>query len=237
MDALKVLGDLLGNQSMARGGVAQQVLKGILGGGAPQRAPATRATAPAQRAPARREPARREPARQEHHHEHRGGGRQDDLMGGLIRGSLEGYNQRQQRSARGAPDAGACPTEYPGGLSQHDANEQAKILIRAMVNAAKADGQIDRKEQDSIVGRLGDVSRDEVEFLQHEFAQPLDVKAFARSIPQGLEQQVYAISLTAIDLDTNPEARYLHELGHELGLSHDMCNQIHNQLGAPQLYR
>ena len=47
---------------------------------------------------------------------------------------------------------------------------------------------------------------------------------------------VYAISLTAIDLDTNKEARYLHELSHELELSHEEVNYLHAQVGAPRIF-
>ncbi|MCW9077938.1 MAG: tellurite resistance TerB family protein [Gammaproteobacteria bacterium] len=47
-------------------------------------------------------------------------------------------------------------------------------------------------------------------------------------------QQVYAVSLTAIDLDSNPEAQYLHQLAQGVGMSADACNRIHEQLGAPK---
>jgi len=39
-----------------------------------------------------------------------------------------------------------------------------------------------------------------------------------------------------IDLDSNPEAQYLHQLAQGLNLSPDTVNQVHKQLGAPLLY-
>jgi uncharacterized membrane protein YebE (DUF533 family) len=51
-----------------------------------------------------------------------------------------------------------------------------------------------------------------------------------------MEQQIYAISLTAIDLDTNKEARYLAELASELGIDPKLANAIHEHLGAPKIF-
>jgi uncharacterized membrane protein YebE (DUF533 family) len=106
-----------------------------------------------------------------------------------------------------------------------------------MINAAKSDGHVDQAEQDKIVGKLGNVTQDEVDFVREEMASPLDVDAFARSIPRGQAEQVYAVSLLAIDLDSNPEAQYLHQLAQATGISPEVCNQIHQRAGAPPLYR
>ncbi|MGK0271081.1 MAG: uncharacterized membrane protein YebE (DUF533 family) [Cocleimonas sp.] len=51
-----------------------------------------------------------------------------------------------------------------------------------------------------------------------------------------MEQQVYFMSLLAIDLDSNEEAHYLDELAKGLNISQDICNQIHEKVGAPALY-
>ena len=74
-------------------------------------------------------------------------------------------------------------------------------------------------------------------FVRRELAAPLDAQAFIRSVPRGMEQQVYTMSLMGIDLDTNQEAQYLHQLAQGLGIEADVCNQIHDKLGAPKLYR
>lgn len=115
-------------------------------------------------------------------------------------------------------------------------NEQAILMIRAMVNAAKSDGRIDREEQENIVKQLGDVSQSEIDFLRQEFAAELDVNEFSKSIPRGMEQEIYAMSVTAIDLDTNKEARYLHQLAQGLDISQQQCNAIHDHFGIPKIY-
>ena len=83
---------------------------------------------------------------------------------------------------------------------------------------------------------MGDLSREEVDFLNQAIANPQDGAQFAKSVPAGMAGQAYTMSLTAIDLDTNPEARYLHELAQGMGLSPDTVNSIHRQVGAPEIY-
>ena len=107
-----------------------------------------------------------------------------------------------------------------------------------MVNAAKSDGRVDQSEQDNIVSKLGeDVSPEEVDFLRKEFSAPLDVQGFARSVPQGLEQQVYFLSLTSIELDTQNEAQYLGQLAQAMNLDPQVCNEIHDQVKAPRIFQ
>ena len=165
-----------------------------------------------------------------------GGGGLGNLLGGMMGGSpsqggglgsLLGMALGQQRpdgSAGRMPEASA------------EQNEQAELLIRAMINAAKSDGEIDAEEQGRIVGKLGDVDDAEAEFVRTEMAKPLDVDAFARSVPQQLGRQVYLVSLLAIDLDNQAEARYLDALRRGLGIDEKTANEMHVEVGAPALY-
>lgn len=175
-----------------------------------------------------------------------------DLLGGLF-----GGNQRNMNAQSGGGSLsdllGAAVTKYaqsqqPAEVSAHinnpfeaqinqsEALDQAELLIRAMINAAKADGRVDQQEQQKVLGRLGEVSQEEADFVRRELAAPLDTQAFIRSIPAGFEQQIYIVSLMAIDLDTNQEAQYLHQLAQGLELPAALCNQIHEKLGAQKLY-
>jgi len=78
--------------------------------------------------------------------------------------------------------------------------------------------------------------QDEINFLKSEFAAPLDVAAFANSVPDSLEPQIYALSLTSIELDTQNEAQYLGQLAQHMELSPQVCNQIHDEVGAPRIF-
>jgi hypothetical protein len=124
----------------------------------------------------------------------------------------------------------------PSGGQASQANDQAVILIRAMVSAAKADGRLDSKEQQTIIGQLRDPSPEAIQFLRQEFDRNTTAREFALTVPVGMEQQVYTLSLIAIDLDTGDEAKYIKELGDSLRLSPEVREQIHQRLGAPSVY-
>lgn len=225
MDAIRLLGSLLGNGGLSSG-LGGKLLGSVLGGGGQQS----------------------------------GGG-----LGGLL-GSVLGGGQQQQASGGGLGGllngvlggGGAAPAQQQGGgvlggllgsvlgggaapqvePDQHAAaNQQAELIIRAMINAAKSDGRIDDAEKKKIVEGLGsDVSQEEVAFVQNEFNQPLDAAAFAASVPREMAGQVYALSLTSIELDSQNEAQYLGQLAQGLGIAPEVCNQIHEQMGAPKIF-
>lgn len=141
------------------------------------------------------------------------------------------YQPRQQ-----APSQPQFPREQEAssGVTQ---NDQALILVRAMVSAAKADGQVSQAEQQTILEQLGGASAETVQFLRSELSRPLDVRELAWNVPLGLEEQVYAISLMALDLDTQAEAEYLAELAQGLRLRPDVCNRIHERYHAPVIFQ
>ncbi len=116
-------------------------------------------------------------------------------------------------------------------------NEQAKVLVRAMISATKSDGQVSDAEQQTIIKQCGQISDADIAFLRAEFAKPLDVKDLAWSIPLGMEEQAYSISLMAIELDEQSEAEYLGELAHGLRLQPARCNEIHRKYSAPEIFR
>lgn len=225
MDAIKLLSGLLGNKSLSSG-LGGQLLGGLLGGGGGSTGGGGGLGSVIGSV--------------------LGGGRQSaggGGIGGLLGGLLGGGAAAQQSSGGGISDllgavlgSGGKAPEVP--QEQRAAvNDQATVLIRAMVNAAKSDGRIDEKEQENIVSKLGDeVSEAEVAFLRKEFAAPLDVAAFAREVPNGLEQQVYFLSLTSIELDTQNEAQYLGQLAQAMRLDPEVCNQIHDQVQAPRIF-
>ena len=78
------------------------------------------------------------------------------------------------------------PAPPPPQHSAEAAQQQAVLMIRAMCNSAKVDGQIDEGEQQAILGRLGEVSQAEMDFVRRELSTPLDVAAFAASVPRDL---------------------------------------------------
>lgn len=156
-----------------------------------------------------------------------------DLLGSLTGQGAARSNDRSfgdmlnsSFSNRGEPEI--APTA--------EQNAVAGLMLKAMIQAAKADGKVDAAEQKKLLGNLGDVSAEEQAFVQAELRAPIDVAGLARLVPDGLEAQVYTMSVMAIDLDNQNEAQYLHELAQKLGLDQRNVNHIHAQLGVPALY-
>lgn len=118
-----------------------------------------------------------------------------------------------------------------------DQEAVAALMIRAMVQATKADGKLDEGEREKLLAHLGDATPAEQQFVQDELNAPMDIEGPARQVPRGLEQQIYTMSVMGIELDEKSEAEYLHQFATALGLPKDQINAIHAQLGVPALYR
>jgi len=84
---------------------------------------------------------------------------------------------------------------------------------------------------------LGDeITQDEIEFLNQQMVRPVDPEGLAATIPAGLRQQAYTMSLLVIDLDSQDEANYLHRFASALGIDQNSVNALHQQMGEPLLY-
>jgi hypothetical protein len=177
------------------------------------------------------------------------GGGISDMLGGLLGGSKGTDNQTSQGNK--LPDLmGKLGDSNSGGLGDllgnvlsggkveatPDQEKQAEIILKAMINAAKADGEIDAEEQKKITEHIGDVTPQEIELVKSEMSSPLDVEGVIRSVPKGMEQQVYLMSLLTINLDHKKEAQYLDQLSKGLNITQQAVNEIHQKVGAPQLY-
>jgi len=127
-------------------------------------------------------------------------------------------------------------TVFQGTPAGAAMEEQAKLMLRAMIQAAKSDGELDEQEKDTILGELGDdISDEERAFVQEQLNAPIDVMGLAADSGAPLKTQIYATSLAAIRLDNEREASYLHQLSTALGLSDEERDQIHTYMSAPNL--
>lgn len=151
-----------------------------------------------------------------------GSGRSGGGLGGLLGSMLGGGKDNE-----------------PPKLTDEERNEaddQATLLLRAMINGAKADGQVDKDELDKIVKRLGDIDEHEAAFLRAEFEAPLDIAAFCATVPEELDEEVYAFSLMGMKLDTQREAQFLGAMAQGLNMDPRVCNEIHEKLGVPEIF-
>ncbi len=119
-----------------------------------------------------------------------------------------------------------------GEFSERDYDRDVYILLKAMVNASKSDGRIDEIEEKRIMEFMGEMTSMQKLFVEKEMRASLDIKSFLKEVPKGMEQQVYYMSLFAIDLDVASEMVYLDTLAKGLKLSNDEINSIHESLGS-----
>ena len=172
-----------------------------------------------------------------------------DMLGGLaggagvagLLGALSG-NQAQRPADNGASFGQVLNSQFdqtPEPVIEPTADQEAvaALMLRAMIQAAKSDREIDAAEQEKLVGQLGgDVDAEEAAFVRAEMAAPVDVDNLVSQVPRGMGPQVYAVSVLGIDLDSQAEAQYLHKLAKGLGLDAKSVNNIHAQMGVPSLY-
>jgi uncharacterized membrane protein YebE (DUF533 family) len=184
-----------------------------------------------------------------------GGGLQD-MLGGLAGAAGAGGAGGLLGALSGAMGGGAAaaPAQNNASFGQvlnsaFDANPEpaiqptadqeaiAALMLRAMIQAAKSDGQLDDAEREKLIGQLGDeVDSQEAAFVQAEMQSAVDVDGLVSQVPNGMGPQVYAMSVLAINLDSQAEAKYLHQLATGLGLNVETVNDVHAQLGVPSLY-
>ncbi|MHA2878085.1 tellurite resistance TerB family protein [Vibrio campbellii] len=114
-----------------------------------------------------------------------------------------------------------------------DDNKHAKLILKAMIGAAKADGHVDQHEMARIEQALTEMGADDhVRQLVHqELHKPLDPAEIARlaTSPQQASE-IYLASLIVADEQNFMEKAYLQELAKQLNLSPEVTYQLEAQL-------
>lgn len=176
------------------------------------------------------------------------------VVGGVAYAAWKHYNNRdaggrpQPANAEAAltpppADSGYLPpSAYPAAqpaaqlpAPDPQQNDLSLLLLRAMISAAKADGQIDSDEQRRIFERLGDADLDAEAraFLFDELGKPLDLEAVVQGVDRPeVAAEVYAASLLAIEVDSPAERGYLQMLSGRLGLEDGLARQIEAEVAA-----
>lgn len=179
-------------------------------------------------------------------------------LGGLgaLAGALLGGGKSASRGAVGGgglamlaslafsalKKAGQAPGKPPHALlepqtpqEQQALEDDAEIIVKAMINAAKADGKIDQQEIEKIVGKLDDdgLTKEEKTFFVSEANKPLDLNGVVASAggQSDMAAQIYAASLLAIEVDTRAEQQYMQQLSSGLGLHPQVASHIERTLG------
>jgi len=171
------------------------------------------------------------------------GGKGDALKGALGGGAMAMLGALAFKALKGT--MGSREPEVPLGLREPEGATESRQLeddaawvLRAMLNAAKADGKIGPAEIQRILGRLQEdgLDKEEHEFLMAEMNKPLDLEgllAAAAGRPE-LGAELYAASLLAIEVDTPAEQEYMARLGQGLGLSAEATRRLEAMVGLHQ---
>ena len=126
---------------------------------------------------------------------------------------------------------GAAPAQPDEARLQ----QKAMLLVRAMIQAAKADGQIDAEEMARIIGRLAEAGEtdDARQMVLRAMSQPVDIAGLAAEARDPQEAvEVYAASLMAITVDSQAERDYLARLAAALKLPAEAVAHIQAKLAG-----
>jgi uncharacterized membrane protein YebE (DUF533 family) len=193
---------------------------------------------------------------------HAVGGKQNLAVGGIgaLAGALLGGGGSSMGGALGGgvmallgamgyaalKKGGQTAPEVPLGLQEAKTPEakqalehEAGLILKAMINAAKADGQIDKGEVSRIIGKLDEMGIDSEakEFVAAEMRKPMDTGALvsAAASNPSIAAQLYAASLLAIEVDTPAEWAYMQDLGQRLGLTPDTTAALEQAIGLKSI--
>ncbi len=164
---------------------------------------------------------------------------------GLAVGAFEHFTQNQNPQASATPprSGGSNPVapmpQAGGGVPAHPpvnwtppplpsnpapeaaSNEDALLLIRAMIAAANADHAVDDVERHAILEKVtaSGLGAEERSFIEEELSHPLDLRALVSQVKSPeMAEQVYAASVLALEVDSDAERNYLQRLASALNL-------------------
>ncbi|TPE50143.1 tellurite resistance TerB family protein [Amaricoccus solimangrovi] len=152
------------------------------------------------------------------------------ILGTLALGALRAA---QAERAGGAPAADIPPaTEEIASVTGPEAE---RLVLLAMISAAKADGSVDEAEMKKIIGKAGEdgVTEEEKQFVLSELTTPVDIDALAARVTSPTQAAaVYAASLLTITPDTPAEKAYLSQLAAALRLDPAAVEALEKTTGA-----
>ncbi len=158
------------------------------------------------------------------------------MLGSLA---LQAYKNYSAKGSNTQPDASS---QLMAGLRQPENDQEqqevqdvAMLTLKAMINAAKADGNIDEQETQRILGKLqeGDITSEEQQFVIDEMKKPIDTDSIINAVPNPqVGAQIYAASLLAIEVDTDAERDYMQQLASRLGLDNNVVTYLHSAVGT-----
>jgi uncharacterized membrane protein YebE (DUF533 family) len=156
------------------------------------------------------------------------------LLGSLAFSALKNKGTTSAQPAELVKDVPLGLREPQTPAEESELQNTALLAIRAMINAAKADGAVDGGEMSRIMGKLSEDGADNEarDFVMSELQKPLDLESLVRNVKSPEQAvQVYGASFLAIEVDTDAERDYLQKLAERLGLDGETVERVHSSLG------
>ncbi|MGH1571530.1 DUF533 domain-containing protein [Methylobacterium sp. P31] len=130
---------------------------------------------------------------------------------------------------------GTAPSEKGGPDFTDVGEDEARLMLRAMVAATTADGMIDateRKRLDAAVAEAG-IDADGRSWLDRELASPAEIDEIAERVagPEAAAR-IYAAARLAIDPDTLQERQFLKMLAEALDLPAETSDRVEREIAA-----
>jgi uncharacterized membrane protein YebE (DUF533 family) len=154
--------------------------------------------------------------------------------------ALKAYQDWEQKKSSAPPSAAGAGNPSPVQFNQPAAlpgvEQQSRVILAAMIAAAKADGHIGNQEKQMLDAEVTKFSKDATDIAWFEAelekpANPAEVAALATTPQLGAE--IYLASLLVVDEETFMERAYLDELARSLKLDPDLKAELHAKLAAP----
>lgn len=150
------------------------------------------------------------------------------LIGGLAYRAYQNYLEGKPLVQLGS-EVRQAPANSAFSPDAGNADQNAVLMLRGMIAAAAADGQIDETEKKAILGSVQAQGMDHetVAFLNREVANPANAADLAEQV-EGPEQAtaLYTACLLAIDVNNRAERRFMDDLAEALGIDEQLVKQI-----------
>ena len=163
-------------------------------------------------------------------------------LGGGMMGLLGMMAYKALKNSMGSTSGLTAQDPVPQTYTQPTPQQQAsdaEIIITAMIDAAKADGQVDAEEFQRITSSLqqNGLGQEGMNYVIQKLQGPMETAKIIAAVNgrPDFAAQVYSASLMAINVDTDAERKYLAKLGKAMGLSDDVMQNIEQLTGSQDL--
>ena len=159
------------------------------------------------------------------------------ITGGVLKvgslaaiGGLAYKTYKDWKSNNENPDSPSTEVFNP---AEDTSDSHGRLILSAMIAAAKADGHIDSDEKAGLqnyIDRIGE-SEDLTRFVEAELTKPVNPGEIADQVPnQEVAAEVYLASLLIIDQSNVMAKTYLTELAKALALPPDLVANLNQNV-------